>query len=124
VKSLPVHNDECGDLMNDFPLHKLIGHKVAEFSYERECMGVILQNGSALTIYNQMSVQDARSRGDLSVAGASVSSVHEDSNLVCIEFDNGISWLIDLSDDAYSGPEAMQLNVVGYPIVIWRIGEG
>jgi hypothetical protein len=106
------------------PLNKLIGHKVVEFSYEPERMGVLFENGSTLAIYNQMSVQDTRNRGDLSVAEASVSNVLEDSDLACIEFDNGVFWTIDLSDDAYSGPEAMQLNVVGDPIVIWRIGEG
>ena len=106
------------------PLCKLIGHRVLEFSYEPERTGFLLENGSALTIYNQMSVQDPKSKGDLSVAEASISSVREDSDLVYIEFDNGIVWSVDLSDDAYSGPEAMQLNVVGDPIVIWRIGEG
>ena len=105
------------------PLCKLIGHRVVEFSYEPERMGALFENGSALAVYNQMSVQDTRNRGDLSVAEASVSSVREDSDLACIEFDNGIVWEIDLSDEAYSGPEAMQLNVVGDPIVIWRRGE-
>lgn len=106
------------------PLCKLIGHRVVEYSYEQECMGVLFENGSALSVYNDMSVQDTRSKGDLSIAGASVSSVREDSERACIEFDNGIVWTIDLSDNAYSGPEAMQLSVVGDPIVIWRMGEG
>jgi hypothetical protein len=103
-------------------LHKLIRHRVREFSYQPERMRVLFENGSALAIYNQMSIQDTRNRGDLSVAEASVSNVREDSYHDCIRFDNGIFWTIDLSDDTYSGPEAMQLNVVGDPIVIWRIG--
>ena len=106
------------------PLHKLIGCKVVEFSYEPERMGALFENGSALAIYNKMSVEDTRDGGNISVADASILSAREDNELVCIEFDNGIVWKIDLSDDAYSGPEAMQLNVVGDPIVIWRLEEG
>lgn len=103
------------------PLDKLIGHKVVEFSYEPDRIGVLFENNSALSVYNKMSVRDTKKRGDLSIAESFVSSVREDSDLVSIEFDNGIVWVIDLSDDAYSGPEAMQLKIVGDPIVIWRL---
>src|SRR4051794_25079605 len=95
------------------PLIELIERKVVQFSYEQESMGASFENGTVLAIYNKMSIQDTEKKGDLSIVGASVSIVREDNDFVCIQFSNGILWTIDLSDDAYSGPESMQLIILG-----------
>jgi hypothetical protein len=61
--------------------------------------------------------------GDDSVAGASITDTCEGRESVVIKFENGVSWEISLKDDAYSGPEAMLLEIPGEPTVVWRQGD-
>lgn len=43
-----------------------------------------------------------------------------DHKTMVAQFSRGVSLTVDLSDDGYSGPEAMQLNSPDGTIVIWN----
>ena len=72
-----------------------------------------------LSVYNRYELVGSSHAVTHPLVGSTVLGVEEASDKVVILLDNGCHVEIDLTDDAYSGPEAMQLRVPGEPIVIW-----
>jgi len=49
-----------------------------------------------------------------------VTAVHSSADEVVFDFDNETKLIVDLSVSAWKGPEALQLDRVGLPTVIWN----
>jgi len=44
----------------------------------------------------------------------------DDARLIILGFSNSLELSIDMSEDGYLGPEAIQLTRPGLPSVVWR----
>ena len=75
---------------------------------------------TSLNIYNRFTVSGL-DKGDIAtLSGATVREIIERPKDVVLRFTNGAEILIDLRDKAYTGPEAMELNLPGEPTVVWN----
>jgi hypothetical protein len=72
-----------------------------------------------LSIYNEMTITPPAFPFE-QLVGKVVISTTESTDAIEIEFSDGLRVLIDLRSQAYRGPEALQLDRVGFPIVIWN----
>jgi hypothetical protein len=52
-----------------------------------------------------------------------VKGAEESTNSIDINFEDGTTLKIDMRPQAYRGPEAMELNRVGFPTVIWKFAH-
>lgn len=97
-------------------LQHLVGIPVERIEVVEDYFQVVLVDGTLLSIFNKCVFQ-----GDsiLGMRGMVVSSVEESDELVVVRFESGESLAIGLRDEDYNGPEAMQLNQVGKPTVVW-----
>ena len=77
-------------------------------------------NGINLAIYNNFTVIGIVPSDAKKLIGKAVMNVDEKESTVTITFEDGMHIQIDLKNEAYNGPEAMQLRVPGMPIVIWN----
>lgn len=98
----------------------ICGLKVVDAAFTDSDAGIIFEKEINLVVYNKYILTG------LSLSEASllidkiVIDINEDECLITIKFDCDLTMHIDMRDDAYTGPEAMQLRVPGEPIVIWN----
>jgi len=83
-------------------------------------VGLHFEAGIRLIIYNKYALSGPIYDDGTIVIGSTVNQIDECSEFITICFEDASSIKIDMRDEAYSGPEAMQLNVPGEPIVIWN----
>lgn len=105
--------------MEESKFSVLLGKTVMEADLTPQDAGLLFEGGITLNLYNRYLVTGAVGSGTNAVVGAKVSGVTETPEHAIFEFDSGIRIEVDLTDDAYTSPEAMQLRVPGSPIVIW-----
>lgn len=79
-----------------------------------------MDGGVILAIYNSYKLDNPKNIDTLGLVGARIISVREESTSATLKFDSRVKVVVDLSDDGYSSPEAMQLIVPGMPIVVWN----
>jgi len=77
-----------------------------------------LDNGCVLVVYNPCDWFDAAGASSPPPAGGLIDGVRVVGNRFVIEFRDGIRAEVDVSDEAYSGPEAMVLHRSGDAIVL------
>lgn len=105
--------------MEESKLSVLLGKTIMEADLTPQDAGLLFEGGITLNLYNRYTVTGAVSFGSNAIVGAKVISVTETPEYVIFELDPKIRIEVDLADDAYTSPEAMQLRVPGSPIVIW-----
>ena len=72
-----------------------------------------------ISIYNEVQMKPASLQvGEF--VGKVVTFADESPELISIKFVDGSEIAVDLRPAAYRGPEALQLNRAGQPIVIWN----
>ena len=79
---------------------------------------LLFEKDLSLNIYNVLRLcndDDLRA-----LNGATLLKVEEKPETLIFSFSNGQRLAIDLGDDAYNGPEALELNVPGQPTVVWN----
>ena len=107
--------------MNFRSLEIVVGKKVVDADLTPQDGGLVFEGGITLNIYNRYAVFD---RNQVAVGkilvGMIVTKVEEEKDHIFIIFGEEIKMEIDLTDDAYYYPEAMQLRVPGKSIVIWN----
>ena len=101
-------------------LNSIIGMTLRAAAKVHDYVQLYFTDGAVLNIYNPFSLEASNPVDLADLAGSSVRMVSETPEKAVIEFDNGVQILIDLRDEAYIGPEAMQLNVPGKPGVVWN----
>lgn len=78
------------------------------------------ENGVVLAIYNKFELAGFGLSGVPQLIGNAVSQIYEEPETILIKLDNNWDIRIDMRDEFYTGPEAMQLCVPDKPIVIWN----
>lgn len=100
-------------------LKVICGVRVVDVVMSKEGIGISFENGIILVIYNRFELEGFDLSDASLLRGNEIADVDEDSNVITIRFKNNWALRIDMRDEAYTGPEAMQLRIPGEPIVIW-----
>jgi hypothetical protein len=106
--------------MGTSKLQLICGLKVKDAVLNEGDVGISFENGSSLAIYNRVELVGFASSDVEVLIGNVVANIDESANMITIRFKNDFGIRIDMRDEAYAGPEAMQLRVPGEPIVIWN----
>jgi hypothetical protein len=101
--------------MRSSKLAAICGLKVIDAELTQGDAGLRFENGTNLNIYNRFKLS-----GDEALEGKTVTDVDEGQTEITIKLTGGSNIRIDMRDDAYTGPEAMQLRMPGQPIVVWN----
>lgn len=101
-------------------LKAIRGLKVVDAILDIGDAGVSFENGTSLAIYNNFLLLGMTPGDVKGLIGKAVTDIDEDKYRVSIKFDNDSVIQIDMRDEAYTGPEAMQLRVPGETIVVWN----
>lgn len=98
-------------------IQTLNGLKIVGIEELEDYIQIEFANSTHLSIFNKCSYS-----GNLlsDLQGSTVKSISESDKLVLIEFEEGQSLEIGLSDDDYVGPEAMTLRKEGKPPIVWN----
>jgi hypothetical protein len=106
--------------MEKSKLKVICGLKIVDVVLGEGDAGISFENGINLAIYNRYELVGFTIKDTQSLIGNIVTSVDESASIITIRFENNWALQIDMRDEAYTGPEAMQLRVPGNPIVIWN----
>jgi hypothetical protein len=79
---------------------------------------ILFEKDIVLSIYNEYKLSYNDNIGFLK--GTKLARVEESPNRIILYFSNGISLDINLHDEAYNGPEALELYIPGRPAVVWN----
>jgi len=100
------------------PLDVLVGMAVMEALKVHDYVQLLFEKNVSLNIYNAWRLCGGDELRALD--GATLLTVEEKLEELMFSFSNGQRLDIALCDDAYSGPEALELNVPGQPAVVWN----
>ncbi len=106
--------------MEESKLSVVVGKAVMDADLTPQDAGLLFEEGITLNLYNRYTVTGLIGSSAKALIGARVTNVTETSEHAILEFDSNVRVEIDLTDDAYTSPEAMQLRVPGSPILIWN----
>ncbi|MFM0736920.1 hypothetical protein PQQ51_06700 [Paraburkholderia xenovorans] len=105
--------------MDETKLSVIIGRAVMDADLTPQDAGLLFEEEITLNLYNRYTVTGLIGPSAKALIGSRVTNVTETSEHAILEFDSNVRIEIDLTDDAYTSPEAMQLRVPGSPIMIW-----
>ncbi len=101
------------------PLRVIENRKVTAALVVHDYVQLAFGEEIGISIYNEMQMKPASLQiGEF--VGKVVASADQLAESVSIKFADGAEIEIDLRPAAYRGLEALQLNRVGQPIVIWN----
>lgn len=106
--------------MEKSKLQKICGLKVLDVVLAISDAGINFENGISLSVYNNYVLLGGALSDEKLLVGKTVTSVDESEHVITINFENSMAIRVDMRDEAYIGPEAIQLRVPGEPIVIWN----
>ena len=96
----------------------LVGMVVTEALQVYDYVQLLFEKDISLNIYNAWRLGNG---DDLRVLnGATLLTVEETPEQLPLSFSNGTRLAIDLGDNAYNGPEALELHIPGQPTVVWN----
>lgn len=101
-------------------LNKICGLRIKDIDLKGDTAGILFENDINIIIYNKYRLTGFSAEEQQKTLGKTVSSVEEKPDEILITLDNDWSILVDLRNEAYSGPEALQVCIPGEPIVIWN----
>jgi hypothetical protein len=106
-------------------LQELVGSTVVKAEVSEDDLIVRFQNGACLTVYNRFQITDLNgsSGSDCDLLTGKLTELTNDHTTLRLTFSNGVKLIIDISEDGYSGPEALQLTRPGQPSIVWRIDD-
>ncbi len=99
-------------------LDVLVGMVVTDALKVYDYVQLLFEQDIALNIYNALRLCNGDDLRALN--GATLLKVEEKPDTLIFSFSNGQRLDIDLGDDAYNGPEALELNIPGQPTVVWN----
>jgi hypothetical protein len=106
--------------MGESKLQTICGLKVVDAEFIISDTGLLFENGIRLVIYNKFDLVGISHSDVKQLIGKAVCNVDEGEHLITIFFEKNVAIEIDMRDDAYSGPESIQLLIPGEPIIIWN----
>jgi len=99
-------------------LGALVGMAVTDVLQVHDYVQLLFEKDISLNIYNAWRLCNG---DDLRVLnGATLLKVEEKPETLIFSFSHGKRLDIDLCDDAYNGPEALELNIPGQPTMVWN----
>lgn len=101
-------------------LGSLEGRIVAAASEVEDYMQVRFQDGTWLNIFNPVSLSGAACADVKALVDRRLTTATESAESVTLRFDDGSVMVVDMRDEAYRCPEALELSVPGEAIVVWR----
>jgi hypothetical protein len=99
-------------------LDVLVGMVVTGTLKVYDYVQLLFEKDISLNIYNALRLCNGDDIRALN--GATLLKVEEKPDTLIFSFSDGKRLDIDLCDDAYSGPEALELNIPGQPTVVWN----
>lgn len=105
--------------MKNSKLSIILGLKVTDALLSESDAGISFEGEISLVIYNRYELEGFSSNDAQWLVGKMVTHVDEATDTTTIRFENDLVLRIDMRDEAYTGPEAMQLLVPGEPTVVW-----
>lgn len=107
------------------PLAELIGSTVDKAEVVQDYLQLWFDKGTCLNVYNKHDIigPDGQAHGADRLAGAFLTEVREQGTHIRLAFSNRLKLSIDMSEDAYIGPEAIQLTRPSMPKVVWRLDD-
>jgi hypothetical protein len=110
--------------MSASPIDDLIGLRLTSHEPVEDYVQLSFEEGAAiLSIYNRYEVRGPEpelGQGLGNMMGRRLIGVATGPDFVEFTFEQGSSVVVDLRDDAYTGPEAMHLLRSGRATVVWR----
>lgn len=99
-------------------LDVLVGMVVTDALQVHDYVQLLFEQDISLNIYNAWRLCNG---DDLrALHGTTLLKVEEKPETLLFSFSNGKRLDIDLCNDAYNGPEALELNMPGQPPVVWN----
>lgn len=98
-------------------LEAILESEVQRTEIINDYLQIYFTNGSILNIYNSYTVRNGKLE---EIKGKKLCTVLENDMKVELIFCDSSSINIDLTSEAYNGPEAIQLIRDGHPTVIWN----
>jgi hypothetical protein len=93
-------------------LDALVGMAVTDVLKVHDYVQLLFEKDIAWRLYNSNNLR--------ALNGATLLMVEEKPDTLIFSFSNGQRLDVNLCDAAYSGPEALELNVPGQPTVVWN----
>jgi hypothetical protein len=100
-------------------LNTLVGLVVTDVVRMHDYIQIAFGDQIGLSIYNQL-CEGTELDLSPSLLGKMVASVVETESFIILKFIDQTQLCIDMRPQAYRGPEALQLNRLGEPPVIWN----
>ena len=98
-------------------LEEMLESEVQNSEIINDYLQIHFTNGSILNVYNSYIVR----RGRLTeIKGKKLCAVLESDIKLELVFCDSLTIAVDLTSEAYNGPEAMQLIRDGHPTIIWN----
>ncbi|MDE3737150.1 hypothetical protein PSH28_11125 [Pseudomonas resinovorans] len=105
--------------MKDSKLQDICGSKIIDATLTIDDAGISFENGARLAIYNHYELIGDLPNHAKSLIGKSINRVSEDNYTISITIEGNITIKINMRDDGYTGPEAIQLIISKQEIIIW-----
>lgn len=99
-------------------LNVLLNAVVLDTQVQVGCLHLFFSDRSVLNIYNDFSLLNGHSLEQ--IKGQRILNIVEDKSEIVIYFSNDFSLRIDLNDNAYHGPEALQFDMANGDTIIWN----
>lgn len=106
--------------MKNTKLKEICGLFIVDVILIQGGAGFSFENGANLAIYNTFKLVGLQQSDAPMLIGKVVINVDENEEFILIKFEDNLAICVDMRNDAYNGPEAMQLRMPGEPIVIWN----
>lgn len=106
--------------MNTSKLAMLCGSIIVDVKSTKNEIGIKFNTGVDLIIYNDFKCAGFGKKDIKLLTGRLVVDVDDRETMITIKFENACSIMIDMQDEAYRGPEAIQLRIPNQAIVIWN----
>ena len=97
-------------------LAQLIGKKLEQKIAVHDYVQLYLSGGIIINIYNAFTLNPTNAV----LEGETCTEVEQSEETIRFSFSTGVSLAVDLRPAAYSGPEALKLNIPGEPTVVWN----
>ena len=101
-------------------LKVLEGKAVSRAIYVHDYFQLHFEQGEMLNINNNFTLSGPMVEDVAAVEGKRLLSATETKQAAILRFEDGSIVEVDLRNDAFNAPEAMELNVHGHPTVIWN----
>jgi hypothetical protein len=106
--------------MSNKKLESIVGLRVVDAILTIGDAGIRFENGASLAIYNEFSLTGFSQNEERLLINNLVTRINDSGNKISIFFEKELSIEIDMHEESYTSPEAMQLRIPGEPIIIWN----